>query len=189
MAAGHVPRKTDGEPGPARDSQKRGIHRLCARRRTPSDRRTSYGHAAAELCCAFCQMLRSSVRLSPDAGGAHLVAAHVVAVRGMPRCRRGRQRSSAVKRRLQSPLACREGDLPLPKSGNGAIHRRESGKCRFNGELSDGGGSWAITLGMSQAYWFCVRFVQKQCCRYAPLRWAAIWRSSVTAPCCIFTLS
>src|SRR6516162_2866900 len=35
-------------------------------------------------------MLRSSVRLSPDAGGAHLVAAPVVAVRGMPRCRRGR---------------------------------------------------------------------------------------------------
>jgi hypothetical protein len=32
-----------------------------------------------------------------------------------------RQRSSAVKRRLQSPLACSEGDLPLPKLGNGAI--------------------------------------------------------------------
>jgi len=45
------------------------------------------------------------------------------------------QHLSAVNRRLRSPLACGEGDLPLLKAVRGAILAAkppESGECRLN---------------------------------------------------------
>src|SRR5215469_6031080 len=50
----------------------------------------------------FCQMLRSSVTLSR----AHLVAAPVVAVKGMPRCRRTRASAFFCRQAAASITSC-----------------------------------------------------------------------------------
>jgi hypothetical protein len=58
----------------------------------------------------------------------------------MPRCGRSSvvQRSGSINRRLRSPFACSQGDLPLPKSLKGAILASKppgSGECRVKSRM------------------------------------------------------